>query len=167
MKTLKTSSAWWLGRFIILFLLLSFCGSLTYAQAVPSFSSFLNPDCATQEKRDNEFTHDGRPDGNFFCNPLTLGGASFDYYKFSLESKGELRLIKGEAMSGSVVEIPFYLHLRRKGVLVTHPGDGIIFSKIEISTILKEAKDDDELIIEPVKKEDWPAKRIVQIGNGC
>jgi len=44
----------------------------------------------------------------------------------------------------------------------------VIFSKIEISAILKAAKDGDELIVEPVNKEDWPAKRIVKIGwDGC
>lgn len=98
-----------------------------------------------------------------------LDGLAFDYNAFTLESKGELKLIKGEPKSGRVVDIPFYLHLRRNGMLVQHPcGEGVIFSKIEISTILKVALDGDELIVEPVNKEDWPAKRIVKIGwNGC
>jgi len=66
------------------------------------------------------------------------------------------------------VEIPFYLHLRRNGVLITHPcGNGVIFSKIEISIILKAAQNGDDLIIEPVNEEDWPAKRIVTIGDKC
>ena len=97
-----------------------------------------------------------------------LAGVAFDYNAFTLESKGELTLIKGDPKSGKVVEIPFYLNLRRNGMLLTHPcGEGVIFSKAEISTILKIAQNGDELIVEPVKKEDWPAKRIIKIGGGC
>ena len=162
--------------FTIFFLLATCCTSLTSAQPSRSFGSFLTPDplllsCpgAGQKKRDNEFAYSGQPNGNFYCNPLLLEGVEFNYNVFTLESKGELKLIKGEPKSGKIVEIPFYLHLRRNGILVTHPcGEGVIFSKADISTILKVAQDDDELIIEPVNKEDWPAKRIVKIGeDGC
>jgi hypothetical protein len=154
--------------FTIFFLLTTCCASLTWAQPFRSFSSFLNPDCAALEKHDNEFAYSGQPNGNFYCNPLMLEGVVFNFNAFTLKSKGELKLIKGEPNSGKVVEIPFYLHLRRNGVLVTHTcGKGVIFSKAEISTILKAAQDGDELIVEPVKKEDWPAKRIVKIIDGC
>ena len=152
-----------------LFLLLATCcASLSWAQPFRTFSAFLNPDCAALEARDNELTHNGQPQGNFYCNPLLLDGESFNHNAFTLKTKGELKLIKGDAKSGKVTEIPFYLHLRRNGVLIAHAcGQGVMFSKIEISTILKDAKDGDELIIEPVNKEDWPAKRIVTIVNGC
>jgi hypothetical protein len=154
--------------FILFFLLSTCCASLTWAQPFSSFSSFLNPDCATQEKRDNEFAYSGRPNGNFYCNPLMLEGVAFNYNAFTLKSQGELKLIKGDSKTGKIVEIPFYLSLRRNGMLVTHTcGRGVIFSKAEISTILKIAKDGDELIVEPVNKEDWPAKRIVKIVDGC
>jgi hypothetical protein len=97
-----------------------------------------------------------------------LEGVAFDYNAFTLESKGALTLIKGDPKSGKVVEIPFYLNLRRNGKLLTHPcGEGVIFAKAEISTMLEIAQDGDELIVEPVKKEDWPAKRIIKIGGGC
>jgi hypothetical protein len=80
-----------------------------------------------------------------------------------------LKVIKGDPKNGEVTEIPFYLHLRRNGTIVVHPcGDNVMFSKIEISSILTIAQNGDELIIEPVNKEDWPAKRIVRIGgDGC
>ncbi|HEX5171503.1 MAG TPA: hypothetical protein VFW11_20135 [Cyclobacteriaceae bacterium] len=152
----------------IFFLLSTGCASLTWAQSSGSFSSFLSPDCAWLQKRNNELAYSGSPQGNFYCNPLVLDGVAFDYNSFTLESKGELKLTKGDAKTGKVVDIPFYLHLRRNGMLITHPcGDGVIFSKIEISAILKAAKDGDELIIEPVNKKDWPAKRIVRIGDKC
>ncbi len=160
--------------FTLFFLLTTCCASLTCAQSFRSFSSFPNYDplllsCPGAEKRDNEFAYSGQPNGNFYCNPLMLAGVAFDYNAFTLESKGELKLIKDERKSGKVVEIPFYLYLRRNGALVTHPcGDGVIFSKVEISTILQAARMGDELIVEPVHKEDWPAKRIVKIGgDGC
>jgi len=164
-------------RRLILLLLISICSSsASWAQPSCKFSSFLNYDpllllCpgVGQKKIDNEFAYSGQAIGNFYCNPLILDGMAFDYNAFTLESKGELKLIKGDPTSGKVTEIPFYLRLRRNGTLIAHPcGEGVIFSKIEISAILKAAQDGDELIVEPVNKEDWPAKRIVRIGwNGC
>lgn len=152
----------------IFFLFSACCTSLTWGQSFPGFNSFLSPDCQWLSKRNNELTYSGSPEGYFYCNPLVLDGVAFDYNSFTVESKGELKLTKGDAKSGKTVEIPFYLHLRRNGMLITHPcGEGVIFSKIEISAILKAAKDGDELIIEPVNKVDWPAKRIVRIGDKC
>jgi hypothetical protein len=158
---------------IVFFLFSTCCASLTRGQSFRSFSSSLKPDflllsCPGAEKRDNEFTYNGEPNGNFYCNPLMLGGVAFDYNAFTLESEGELKLIKGGPKNGEIVEIPFYLHLRRNGMLVTHTfGEDVIFSKVEISTILKFAQAGDELIFEPANKEDWPAKRIMKIGDRC
>lgn len=169
-----TRHAMLVGRFTMFFL--TCLASLSWAQPSYRFNSFSNPDplllfCPSigLQSRDNEFAYSGQALGNFYCNPLTLDGMAFDYNAFTLKSTGELRLIKGDAQSGKVVEIPFYLRLRRNGILVAHPcGEGVMFSKIEISAILKVAKDGDELIVEPVNKEDWPAKRIVKIGwDGC
>jgi hypothetical protein len=167
--------------FKIFFLLTTCYVSMAWAQPP-------NPDCAEQKtdfslealltghstgvqrKRNNEFTHTGKPNGIFYCNPLTLKGVALNYNALTLESKGELKLIKGEPKNGKIVEIPFYLHLRRKGKLITPwGGKNVIFSKVEISGILKAAQEGDELIVEPANEEDWPAKRIVKIGykGGC
>jgi hypothetical protein len=152
----------------IFFLLTICCASLTRAQSFRRFSTFVTPDCEEQKKHFNELTYSGQSDGDFYCNPLRLEGVAFNYNAFTLESTGTLTLIKGEAKSGNVVEIPFHLYLRRNGTLVPHTcGEGVIFSKAEVSTILKVAQNGDELIIEPVNKEDWPAKRIVKIGDLC
>lgn len=158
-----------LRKSVTILLFTTCCISLTWSQSASSFSSVLNPDCARQKKLDNEFAYSGQPNGNFYCNPLMLEGVSFNYNAFTLKSKGELKLIKGKPKSVKTVEIPFYLHLRRNGMLVTPPcSKGVIFSKAEISAILKAAQKGDELIVEPVNKEDWPAKRIVKIGgDGC
>lgn len=162
---------------LILVLLISTSSSLiSGAQPSGKASSFLISDhlmllCpgVGQKKIDNEFAYSGQAIGNFYCNPLLLDGMAFDYNVFTSESRGELKLIKGDPETGKVIEIPFYLHLRRNGTIVPHPcGEGVRFSKIEISAILKVAKNGDELIVEPVNQEDWPAKRILRIGgDGC
>jgi hypothetical protein len=159
---------------LILFFLSSICcASLTWGQSSRGFNALLIPDplllsCPGRQHQVNEFAYSGPPVGNFYCSPLMLDGVAFEYNAFTLETKGELTLIKGDPKSGKVVEISFYLNLRRDGKLLTHPcGEGVIFSNAEISTILEIAKNGDELIIEPVKKEDWPAKRIIKIGGGC
>ena len=163
-------------RLILLFLISTSSALICWAQPAEKVSSFLVSDplmllCpgVGQKKIDNEFAYSGQAVGNFYCNPLVLDRMTFDYNAFTLESKGELKLIKGDPKNGSVVEIAFYLHLRRNGTFVSHPcGEGVKFSKIEISAILKAAKNGDELIVEPVNKEDWPAKRIIKIGgDGC
>lgn len=154
--------------FSMFFLLATCCASFTFAQSFRSFSSLPNPYCLELQKRNNEFAYSGQTEGIFHCNPLMLEGQPLDYFAFGLESRGELKLIKGDAKSGNIVEIPFYLHLRRNGVPVKYPcGEGVIFSKVEISAILEVAQDGDELIFEPVNKEDWPAKRIIKIGDKC
>ena len=152
----------------IFFLFSTCCASYAWSQSFRSFSLFPKPPCPEQERRNNEFAYSGEPIGIFYCNSLMLDGLAFNYNALTLESKGELKLIKGELNTGKTVEIPFYLQLRRKGEVVplTCEGD-VIFSKAEISTILEVAQDGDELIIEPVNKEDWPAKRIVKIGDKC
>jgi hypothetical protein len=156
-------------RSLTLSLLLSTCiASFACAQSCRSFNSFSKSICPDQQKRNNEFAYSGEPDGIFYCNSLMLDDQAFDYFAFTLESKGELKLIKGELKSGKTVEIPFYLHLRRNGMLVPLAcGENVIFLKAEISAVLKAAQDGDELIIEPANKEDWPAKRIVKIGDKC
>jgi hypothetical protein len=154
----------------IFFLLAACCASHSWAQPSPGFRSFsqFKITCAEQEKRHNEFAYSGEPDGIFYCNSLTLEGLAFNYNAFGLESRGELKLIKGESKSYKTVEIPFYLRLRRNGIPVPLTcGEDVIYSKVEISIILKGAQDGDELIVEPVNKEDWPAKRIIKIGDKC
>jgi hypothetical protein len=151
------------------FLLITTCfASFTSAQSFRSFDPFLKPICPDQGKRHNEFAYSGEPNGIFYCNSLLLDDLPFDYNAFTLESRGELKLIKGELKSGKQVEIPFYLRLRRNGTLMpVLCGEGAILFKAEISAILKVAQDGDELIIEPANEEDWPAKRIVKIGDKC
>ena len=116
--------------------------------------------------QDNEFLRNGQPTGNFFCNPLLIDGQPLDYSKFSMQSKGELTIVKGSPVIGLSIQIPFYVYLRRNGVMIKLPGEDVSkskYEKIEISTILKLAKPGDQLILEPANQKDWLAKRVLKL----
>jgi hypothetical protein len=82
-----------------------------------------------------------------------------------------LTLAKEATTTAQLTQIPFYVYLRRNGKKVFIPGKKTSDTKqikIEISEILNYAKPGDQLIIEPVNKEDGPAKRILKLlENGC
>jgi hypothetical protein len=126
---------------------------------------------AREIMQDNEYTTTGYEQGSFLVNPLMLDGEPLDYSIFGLRSKGELTLAKEATTTAQLTQIPFYMYLRRNGKKVFIPGKespGSKQIKIEISEILNYAKPGDQLIIEPARKEDGPAKRILKLlENGC
>jgi hypothetical protein len=161
--------------YTLLMLLTVIISSRTFAQDLSSWNFLARTETSPRALdviRDNEYTTTGFENGNFYRNPLLLDGRLLDYTRFSLESKGELTVIKGAAVTGNTVQVPFYVYLRRDGNKVVLPGNEKCSKgqdKIEISEILKHAKPGDELIIEPVNKEDGPAKRILKLlsAGGC
>jgi hypothetical protein len=167
MKHLKKS-------YVLLTLLTVIIGSRTFAQDFLSlnlFSKPQNPDRVKQVTQDNEYASTGYELGIFYRNPLMLNGKPLDYNTFNVESKGELTVIKGETVTGKTTQVPFHVYLRRDGYKVLIPGSqGSDKSqiKIDISQILQHAKPGDQLVIEPVNKEDGPAKRILKLlGGNC
>lgn len=146
-------------------------GSRTFAQEYFSFSRALGLTRAQQVVQDNEYTSTGYEQGSFSCNPLMINEKPLDYNAFSLKSRGELTVVKGAAISGQSTQIPFHVYLRRSGNIVITPGgdrQDAELTKIEISEILKYAQPGDQLVIEPVRKEDGPAKRILKLlAGGC
>ena len=168
MKLLKRS-------FTLLMLLTSIIGSRTFAQDLAQL--LLDGEAKAREERakevmqDNEFASTGYEKGIFFSNPLMLNGKPLEYSEFNLKSKGELTVSKGAAITGETVQIPFYVYLRRNGNKVLIPGKERCDSKqikIDISEILKHAEPGDHLVIEAVKEEDGPVKRILKLlGGGC
>ena len=168
MKHLKKS-------FTLLMLLTSIIGSRTLAQdyfsSLNLFNQTKNLDRAKEVMQDNEYTSTGNEQGNFYSNPLMLNGKPLDYNVFNLESKGELTVIKGAAITGETTQVLFYVYLRRDGNKVFIQGcerSDISQTKIDISEILQYAKPGDLLVIEPVNKEDGPVKRILKLLNlGC
>lgn len=147
-------------------------GSRTFAQdsTLNLFSQIQNSDRTKEVIQDNEYISTGYERGDFYFNPLMLNGKPLDYNAFNLGSKGELTVIKGAAITGKTTPVPFYVYLRRDGNKVFIPGYGrsdISQDKVDISQILQYAKPGDQLVIEPVNKEDGPVKRILKLVDGC
>jgi len=170
MKHLKKSLA-------LLVLLTTIIGSPIYAQFSFNWDGTLKPavDPGILEERakavmqDNEYVSTGCESGFFYANPLMLDGQPLDYATFGFGSKGELTVIKGAAITGKTILVPFIVYLRRDGNKVEMPGKekcNSATTKIELSEILKFGEPGDQLVIEPVRKEDGPAKRILKL-LGC
>lgn len=167
MKLLRTLSAIAVISLNVLFALPVSAQTFFYLQ--DSVKTSYNTNRAKEVMQDNEFVISTAAVGKFFDNPLLLEGKALDYYSFSLKSEGELTLIKGAALTGDTVQIPFYVYLRRNGTIIQLHGEEKLKLKhitIDISKILKSAEPGDQLIIEPVNKEDWQAKRILKLLNG-
>lgn len=155
--------------FTVLMLLTVIIGSRTSAQDYFSFARVLGLERSQEVMQDNEYTSTGYEQGNFFSNPLMLNETPLDYNVFSLASKGELTVIKGAPTTGETMQVPFYVYLRRSGTKVYIPGKerpDPKQMKIDISEILRFANPGDQLVIEPVRKEDGPVKRILKLLKG-
>jgi hypothetical protein len=159
----------------VLAALMAIVCSHAYAQQFTSLylvDKFQYTPRALEVMQDNEYLTTGHETGNFYNNPLQLNGKMLDYSSFSLSTEGELTVIKGAAVTGHTIRVPFYVYLRRNGEIIRIPGmerpDKNQLSA-EISAILKHAQPDDLLVIEPVSREDGPVKRILKVlkGGGC
>jgi hypothetical protein len=166
MKHLKKSC-------ILLMLLTVIIGSRTLAQdLVASLNLFYetkNSDRAKEVVQNNEYTFTGYEMGIFYANPLMLNGKPLDYSAFNVKLKGELIVIKGAVLTGRTIQVPFYVYLKRNGKKVPifrKAGSDQKQIKIEISEILRYAKPGDQLVIEAVRKEDGPVKRILKLLEG-
>jgi hypothetical protein len=143
-----------------------------FAQSLFCFNSLLITGRQKEVMQDSEFIPTGEAVGNFYGNPLLINGQPLEYSTFKITSKGELTVIKGTAVTGQTIQIPFYIYLRRNGAMVKLPGEDLLKSKhmkIEMSTVLKLAEPGDQLIVQPANKEDWKAKRILKLfgDDGC
>lgn len=158
--------------FILLMLLTSIFDLQTSAQDFSSLNLLNQLQIAAREKevrQDNEYASTGYEEGIFLSNPLMLDGKPLNYGQFNLASKGGLTVSKGAAISGQITQIPFHAYLRRNGTKVLLPGMETCdrqHTKIEVSEILIYANPGDQLVIEPVRKEDGPAKRILKLLKG-
>lgn len=117
----------------------------------------------------------------FANNPLVLDGIELDYSFFSLSSRGKLAVVAGDPNSADAVKIPFRAYLRRNGKPVNgaKPEVGCATSEVELADVLAYARIGDELVIEPTRKEDAVAKRVIRLklfwflklpfekGDGC
>lgn len=102
-------------------------------------------------------------DTPIYANPLLLNGQPFDYSKFSIKSKGLLTVMKGKPTSPEAVKIPFRLYIRRNGMIVYEKKSSSKLTEIEISEVLALSQAGDQLIINPIEKVDFKAKRIINV----
>ncbi len=166
MKHLKKS-------YILLMLLTVIIGSRTFAQDYCGLNFLPQTENSARAKevmQNNEYTSTGYEKGNFYCNPLLLNGKLLDYEAFNMKSKGELTVIKGAVITGITIQVSFYVYLKRDGNKVFIPGNessSIGQTKMDMSEILQHAKPGDQLVIEPVRKEDGYVKRILKLLDGC
>jgi hypothetical protein len=100
-----------------------------------------------------------------------LNGKSIGYNVFPITSKGTLELIKDQSESASGTRIPFRVYLMRENIMVNSRNLEFLSPvyAVEISKLLALAKQGDQLILAPVHKEEWAAKRILTVvtGIGC
>ena len=109
-------------------------------------------------------------DANFSCNPLVLNGKPLDYSQFSWGTTGELSVVKGNSESKDAQRIPFYVSIRRNGEIIVDkkmPFLDKALYKVNLSDLQPFSRPDDVLIINPVRREDWKAKRILKLIGGC
>lgn len=101
----------------------------------------------------------------FSSNPLVLDGNSLDYNFFSIFSKGRLAVVSGDPASKEAVKIPFRIYLRRNGSIIQKGAFDNIrqYYDVDIATVLALAQHGDELVVDPVYKSDWVARRVLRV----
>lgn len=146
----------------------------SYFVSLTRIGWFYNPSSIANAKevmQDNEFDrNEAGLISNIFANPLLLNGQLLDYGKFDLSTTGILTVVRGNPEKPEATPIPFYVYIRRNGVLVegkkTPLSDKVIY-KLDLKEIFLGCKPGDLLIIKPAKAEDWRAKRILKLIGGC
>jgi hypothetical protein len=98
-------------------------------------------------------------------NPLLLNGQPIDTERFSINSQGKLSLVKGNPAVPNPERLAFFAYVKRGGEVVNaeayaykHP-----VKELEIAGILSAAKPGDQLIIEPVNKDDVVGRRVIKV----
>ncbi|WP_460969272.1 hypothetical protein [Spirosoma migulaei] len=103
---------------------------------------------------------------NFYGNPLTLNGKPLNYSSFSMSSRGILAVVEGDPGSKDATKVPFRVYLKRAGAVVTPYGSDNtqpVYYEIEMAAVLALARPGDDLVIEPTRKPDLVAKRVIKL----
>ena len=105
----------------------------------------------------------------FSSNPLLLNNRPLDYSLFSITSEGILSVVAGQPGSAEAVKIPFRAYLKRNGMILMNGAidSGKSVHELDISRILANAEVGDFLVIEPVRQEDWVARRSIRLMNSA
>ena len=153
----------------------------TVSQPSVFSSSMLLPENRMADSHESRKSTDEKKTKEFSDNPLLLDGISLDYSFFSLSSRGKLAVVSGDPYSPDATKIPFRVYLRRDGKLLPMgKADGSCkAAEIELADVLAFAHVGDDLVIEPTRKEDAVARRIIRLklfwflklpfrkGDGC
>jgi hypothetical protein len=150
----------------------------SYINGLTSIKKFYDPQGEKQEREHASqvmqcIDYDRNEAGissDIYDNPLLLNGKSLDYGKFYLGTEGLLTVVKGNPETAAAKAIPFYIQIKRNGKIIN--TDKMLFSgkalqKIQLSEIYPFCKNGDMLIIKPVNAEDWKAKKILKLIEGC
>lgn len=140
---------------------------ISFGSQAQDWDSIIKGDKAWLIQRDNELErNEAGKEEPFYCNPILIDGKPLDYNHFNLRSKGKLEVARGNPESAGKTEIPFTISLRRNGLIInpsTVPVFQEEFYSVEISELFRFAQMNDQLIIRPVKKEHYKAKRILNL----
>ncbi|GAB3316703.1 hypothetical protein GCM10027299_07270 [Larkinella ripae] len=101
----------------------------------------------------------------FYGNPLLVDGFPLDYTWFSIQSRGKLSVVAGDPSEPDAVKIPIRVYLRREGVNVGPDGSGMCRGAVDVNLaeVMSGARAGDELVIEPLRKEDAVARRVIRL----
>jgi hypothetical protein len=137
----------------------------------PIRAQVIKPDMPMPLVQHLQYISPGCDKGNFFATPLLLNGQPLAYKDFTVESKGELTVIKNAVINQIATEVPFHVYLMRTGNKVFIPGKerpDLNQMKVDISEILQIAIPGDKLIIEAVRQEDAAVTTMFKVpGRGC
>jgi hypothetical protein len=148
----------------------------SYAQmtTIPFFRALARPPRLTHAQevmQDNELQCNKiGQDANFYTNPLQINGLMLDYDTFDLTTKGVLTVVKGNPATKEAQAIPFTISIRRNGKVLKDKNKAFLnktLYKIDLSEIFPFNEHGDILIINPTRKADWKAKRLLKLLGGC
>ncbi|WOK06558.1 hypothetical protein [Imperialibacter roseus] len=114
--------------------------------------------------QDNEFVRNevGRHT-NIHVDCLLLNGVPFDVALLDTKSWGLISLVRGKPGSPEQEHIPFRAYLRRGDIVMHNAFFQNPVYEVSISKVLSGAKPGDVIIVEPVRDEDYKAKRVLKL----
>jgi hypothetical protein len=104
----------------------------------------------------------------FSCNPVHLGGYPLVGAEF-IRSQEVLSVVECQQDKPAATKIPFRVYLRRNGKIIEMGQSSSTRQhfQIDLEEVLEQAENGDFLIINPVRRRDFQAKRIFKVVYGC
>lgn len=103
----------------------------------------------------------------FYYNPVLLNGEAVSYERLSTATRGTLSLVEGNPESAEAKKVPFTIYLVRAGKIVNAelnaPNQPVF--QYELSKILTSARVEDQIVINPVNKDNGIGQRIISVSR--